>query len=217
MLTVEDVAVDALVPWDALEPTWPAEPLPLAAAPMMRSRGRRVLRSAVWLLAVVYLVVEQAGAALGRGLEGYVRATDAAGRAVRRACLAVLRWLGPLGRLVRRLAAPVVRLLVRCWDRMSVWLLLRMFRPLRRWAQALVDRCRPPLERLMARLSRLVAHLAPLVQALTAAVDAVEAAAARLGSGWRRLWSPVLRVVQSLRRPPRGSRRGRRGCGRRGA
>lgn len=199
MLTVEDV-----LPWDALEPTWPAEPVPLAAAPAARPLGRRVLRPAVWLLAVVYLVLERSGAALGRALDGYVRATDAVGRALRRACLAVLRWLGPLGRLVRRLAAPVVRVLVRCWDRLSVWLLLRMFRPLRRWAEVLVARCRPPLERLVARLERLVAHLAPLLRVLTAAIDAVDAAAARLGAGWRRLWSPVMRTVRALRRRPRG-------------
>ena len=199
MLTVED-----LVPWDALEPTWPtwpAEPLPLVAAPLRPSLGRRVLQPAVWLLAVAYLVVERAGSALGRALEGYVRATDAAGRAVRRASLAVLRWLGPLGRLVRRLAAPVVRLLVRCWDRLSVWLLLRMFRPLSRWAKALVARCRPPLERLVARLQRLVAHLAPLLEALTAAVDAVEATAARLAARWRRTWAPVVRLARSWRSP----------------
>lgn len=87
------------------------------------------------LLALLWVLGEAAGRMAGRLLEGYERAANAAGQAVVRGAKAVLAALGPLGRELLRLLAPLGRLLRRLWDQISGWLLLRMFRPMGRWAR----------------------------------------------------------------------------------
>lgn len=169
----------------------------------MSGQVARGLRPVVWSLAVVWLALQRTGDGLFRVLDGYDRGANAVGRAAARAGRAVLRALGPLGRLLRRLAMPVLRLVRRAWDVLGVRLLLRMFRPLGRWARAIWNRLLPLAERLRLGLQGLAARLEPVLQRLAAAAAAVEAAAARLGARWRRLWAPVARAVQSLRWRPR--------------
>jgi hypothetical protein len=164
----------------------------------------RPLRPLVWGLAVVWLALQRTGDGLFRVLDGYDRAANALARAAARAGRALLRVLGPLGRLLRRLAAPVLRLLRRVWDVLGVQLLLRMFRPLGRWARAVWGRLHPLVDRLQQALRRLAARLQPLLHALVAVTSAVQAAAGRLGARCRRAWAPVTRAVQALRRPRRG-------------
>ncbi len=171
-----------------------------ASAP---ARVVRSLRPVVWLLAVGWLALQSAGNALGRFLDGYDRAANAAGRAVARLGRALLRALGPLGRVLRRLAMPVLRVLRRLWDALGVRLLLRMSRPLGRWARAAWHRLHPLVERLQSLTLRLAARLEPVLRALVAVTDAVEAAAARVGARCRRAWAPVARAVLDLRRPRR--------------
>ena len=163
----------------------------------------RPLRPVVWSLAVVWLGLQRTGDGLFRVLDGYDRAANAAGRAAARAGRALLRVLGPLGRVLRRLAVPVLRLVRRVWDFLGVRLLLRMFRPLGRWARAVWDRLHPLVERLRQAVRRLAARLEPVLRALVVVTSAVEAAAARLGERCRRVWAPVASAVLALRRPHR--------------
>ncbi len=154
----------------------------------------------MWLLAAGLLLLQRVGAAFGRGLDAYDRGARALGRAVLRAGRRVLVLLGPLGRLLRSLARPVWRRLVALWAWLNVQVLLRMFRPLRRFGWWAVDRLRPPFERLVAAGRRLVASLEPALLAVTRAVEAVERAARRLDTAWRRLWAPVLARAAGWRR-----------------
>jgi hypothetical protein len=92
------------------------------------------------------------------------------------------------------------------WDRVSVWLMLRMFRPLGRLARRVVDAVRPTAERLIAWGRRQVDRLAPLLAALAAAVDRVERAAGRLARHLARVAEPVRRAVRGLRERLAGRR-----------
>jgi hypothetical protein len=174
-----------------------------SASPSAPARVARPLRPVVWLLAVGWLALQSAGNALGHVLDAYDRAANAAGRAVARLGRALLRALGPLGRLLRRLAVPVLRLLRRIWDVLGVRLLLRMFRPLGRWARAVWDRLHPLVERLQHLARCFAARLEPVLRALVAVTDAVEAAAARVGARCRRVCAPIASAVLALRRPRR--------------
>ncbi len=181
------------LPCDSRDVIHSASPAPVA----------RLLRPVVWVLAVGWLALQSAGSVLGRALDGYDRAVNAAGRAVARLGRALLRALGPLGRALRRLAMPVLRVLRRLWDALGVRLLLRMSRPLGRWARAAWHRLHPLVERLQSLALRLAARLEPVLRTLVAVTDAVEAAAARVGARCRRAWAPVARAVLDLRRPRR--------------
>ena len=161
----------------------------------------------MWLCAAGLLVLQRVGGAFGSGLDAYDRAATALGRAVLRAGRWVLVQLGPLGRLLRSLARPVWRSLVTLWDWLNVQILLRMFRPLRRFGRWVVARLRPPFERLVAVGRRLVASLEPTLVAVTRAVEAVERTAARLDAAWRRLWAPVLARAAGWRRRQQLTRR----------
>ncbi len=165
----------------------------------MRAALSQVVRPVVWVLAVLWLVVERTGAATGRGLEAYERGAAAAGRACLRAGRAVLRALGPLGRALRRLADPFLRAVRWVWDQVSVRLLLRMFRPLGRLARRVVALVRPTAERVVAWGRRQVDRLAPMLAALARAVEQVERAAGRLSARLSRTVEPLRRAVRTVR------------------
>ena len=165
---------------------------------------RGALAPVVWACAVVYLLLQTTSRTVGDALEAYNRGVVRVGNALLRAGRRLLDLLGPLGRALRALVAPLWRRLRAMWAWLNVQVLLRMFRPLRRWALLLVERLRPVVLRLVARVRRVLAALAPLLEPplrlLERGIDAVERAAARLERVWRRLWAPVLATVARWRR-----------------
>jgi len=172
---------------------------------------RALVAPVVWLLAVLLFVAQQAGEAFADLLHAYNRGAVALGRALLRFGKRLVDWLGPLGRLLRALAAPVWHRVKAVWRWLNVQILMRMFRPLRRFGRWVARHALPLLTRLVGLLRQLLAHLEPALVRLTQGLETVERAAARLAAGWRRLWAPVLRTVVQWRRGPAAERSRRAG------
>ena len=171
------------------------------------SQVPRAVRPLVWLLAALWLPLRVAGSATGRGLEAYDRGTDAVGRAVARAARAVgrgllrlVRLLGPLGRALRAAVAPVLRVLRRAWDRLGLWVLLRLLRPVGRFFRRLLTRAQPLIERATAVLRAVTARLEPVERALGVVVVALDGATDRAVQRLRRAFAPVGHAVAVLAR-----------------
>lgn len=163
----------------------------------------------VWLLAALLLLAQRAGEAFADLLDAYNRGAIALGHAALRFVQRLVDWLGPLGRFLRVLVAPVWHRVQMVWRWLNVQILLRMFRPLRRFGRWVVRHAVPMLTRIVGQLHQLLAHLEPVLASLTQGLEVVEMAAARLAAGWRRLWAPVLTTVVQWRRGSLAARRGR--------
>jgi len=111
----------------------------------------RGLRPLVWLTAVLWLPVRLGLRGAERFLEAYDDGANAAWRGVVRGARALGRWcvrvLGPIGRAVKRALVPLWRIVRRAYDRVGLWVLLRMLKPVRRARLAVT------LDRLRAGLS----------------------------------------------------------------
>ena len=157
-----------------------------------------VARPLVWLLAVVWSVVEGIGRGLGWLLDGYVRGANRLGRALTRGARALLRHLGPLGRALLRLARPALRGLRLLWDRLGLRVFLFLARPVGRFGRWVLRWSRPVADRVIAWARRLGTVVQPVMNVLTAVIEAAERQAARIGRFFRWLWTPVRRARDAM-------------------
>lgn len=153
----------------------------------------------VWLLAVVWSVVEGIGRGLGRLHDWYLRGASRLGRACMDRTRAVLRRLGPLGRALLRLARPVLRGLRLLWDYVGLRVFLFLARPVGRFGRWVLKRSRPAADRVIAWARSLGAVVQPVMNVLSAVIEAVERQAARIGRFLRWASTPVRRAGGALR------------------
>lgn len=173
---------------------------------MTQQRGRQAMQPVVWLLAVLWLGGQGAGHQMDRLLDGYLRTTDAAGRAAKRGARAllrgVLRILGPLGRLLAPTLRRIWTFLRKVWDWLGLKVLLRILRPIGRFARWLATCAQPAVQAVRRWAQRLIDIVVswgePVIRRLNAAIDVVESTASRLGRRIARAWSPVTRAAQRL-------------------
>lgn len=180
------------------------------AAPSPVEGVPRALRPLVWLTAVLWLPVRLGLRGGERVLEAYDDGANAAWRAVVRAAKALgrafVRVFGPLGRAVKRALVPLWRLVRRLWDRLGLWVLLRMLKPLRRGFAWLLESLRPLAVRARRAMAALVDRLEPVWDRVLAWTGAVDDAVTRLGRRIGRALAPVGRAVRALSRSTRGAR-----------
>jgi hypothetical protein len=153
----------------------------------------------VWLLALLWLVLQTTGHGLGLLHDGYERGAAAAGGACLRVAKETLRLLGPLGRALRPLLTHALRGLLHVWNSIGVRVLLFLAGPLGEVGNWLLARTRPVLDRVVEWARRVALSAEPVLRALDAGARGVERAAGSIRELLRRRGEPVARAVRAMK------------------